>query len=115
MVNELVFTNNFTIMSSFFLAVEKALEESAGQYCVGDELSIADCCLIPQLYAARRFVSILYSFIYLNDYFLSRYNVDLTVYPIMTAIEERLNTIPAFKDAHPNEQPDFPEPENQKS
>ncbi len=39
----------------------------------------------------------------------------MTVYPIMTAIEERLNTIPAFKDAHPNEQPDFPEPENQKS
>jgi hypothetical protein len=33
----------------------------------------------------------------------------------MTAIEERLNAIPAFKDAHPNEQPDFPGPENQKS
>ncbi|CAF3370285.1 unnamed protein product [Rotaria sp. Silwood1] len=35
-------------------AVEKALEESAEQYCVGNQLSIADCCLIPQLYHARR-------------------------------------------------------------
>lgn len=36
------------------IAVEKALEESAGRYCVGDDVSIADCCLAPQLYNARR-------------------------------------------------------------
>ncbi|CAF1465761.1 unnamed protein product [Rotaria sordida] len=72
-------------------AVEKSLEESAGKYCVGDELSIADCCLVPQLYNARRF------------------NVDLTAYPIMTAIETKLNLLPAFKEAHPNRQPDYPE------
>jgi len=36
------------------LAVEKALEQSAGRYCVGDEVSMADCCLVPQLYNARR-------------------------------------------------------------
>ncbi|CAF1147198.1 unnamed protein product [Adineta steineri] len=71
-------------------ALEKALEESAGRYCVGDEVSIADCCLVPQIYNARRF------------------NVDLTPYPIMTAIDERLSHIPAFKQAHPNQQPDFP-------
>ncbi|CAF4785983.1 unnamed protein product [Rotaria sp. Silwood1] len=78
-------------------AVEKALEESAGQYCVGDQISIADCCLVPQLYNARRF------------------KVDLTPYPIMTAIEERLNELPAFKEAHPNRQSDCPEEEKLKS
>ncbi|UJR30708.1 hypothetical protein I4U23_018228 [Adineta vaga] len=78
-------------------AVEKALEESAGRYCVGDEVSIADCCLVPQLYNARRF------------------NVDLTAYPLMTAIEERLSALPAFTDAHPDRQPDFPGDGNQKS
>ncbi|CAF1056302.1 unnamed protein product [Adineta ricciae] len=71
-------------------AVEKVLEESAGRYCVGDEVSLADCCLVPQLYNARRF------------------NVDLANYPIMTAIEERLSALPAFQKAHPDCQPDFP-------
>ncbi|CAF5116525.1 unnamed protein product, partial [Rotaria sp. Silwood1] len=80
-----------------YLAVEKALEESAGQYCVGDQISIADCCLVPQIYNARRF------------------KVDLTPYPIMTAIEERLNELPAFKEAHPNRQSDCPEEEKLKS
>jgi len=37
-----------------------------------------------------------------------RFNVDLSVYPLMTAIEERLNQLPAFKQAHPNQQPDCP-------
>ncbi|CAF3030416.1 unnamed protein product [Rotaria sp. Silwood2] len=72
-------------------AVEKALEESAGKYCVGDRVTIADCCLPPQLYNARLF------------------KVDLTAYPIMTAIEERLNELPAFKEAHPNRQSDYVE------
>ncbi|CAF3720865.1 unnamed protein product [Rotaria sp. Silwood1] len=78
-------------------AVEKALEESAGQYCVGDQISIADCCLVPELYFARLF------------------KVDLTAYPIMTAIEERLNELLEFKAAHPNRQQDCPEEEKLKS
>ncbi|CAF1307002.1 unnamed protein product [Rotaria magnacalcarata] len=75
-------------------ALEKALEESAGKYCVGDQVTIADCCLVPQLYNARRF------------------KVDLTPYPLMTAIDERLNELSAFKDAHPNCQVDYPGEEN---
>lgn len=35
-------------------AVEKLLTTSAGKYCVGDEITMADCCLVPQLYNARR-------------------------------------------------------------
>lgn len=32
-----------------FKAVEKLLSQSAGKYCVGDEITFADCCLIPQV------------------------------------------------------------------
>lgn len=39
---------------------------------------------------------------------LFRFKVDLSVYPLMTAIEERLNQLPAFKAAHPSQQPDCP-------
>lgn len=37
-----------------FDAVEKLLSSSAGKFCVGDEITMADCCLIPQVYNARR-------------------------------------------------------------
>jgi maleylacetoacetate isomerase len=35
-------------------AFEKEVNKYCGLYCVGDEISIADLCLIPQLYNARR-------------------------------------------------------------
>lgn len=37
-----------------FRAVEKLLSTSAGKFCVGDEISMADCCLVPQVFNARR-------------------------------------------------------------
>ena len=33
-------------------AIEALLAESAGKYCVGDEITLADVFLAPQLYAA---------------------------------------------------------------
>lgn len=47
-------------------------------------------------------------FVYLFLFCVFRFNVDLTPYPLMVAIEERLNQLPAFKNAHPNHQPDYP-------
>lgn len=42
-------------------------------------------------------------------FFLSfSFKVDLSSYPLITAIEEKLNQLPAFKNAHPNCQPDYP-------
>lgn len=38
-----------------FEAIEKLLAGSAGKYCVGDEITLADCCLAPQVYNARRY------------------------------------------------------------
>lgn len=36
-------------------AMERVAQQTAGQYCVGDTPTVADICLIPQLYNARRF------------------------------------------------------------
>ncbi|KAA0185712.1 Maleylacetoacetate isomerase MaiA [Fasciolopsis buskii] len=41
-------------ISRGFRALEKELETLAGRYCVGDELSMADLCLAPQVYNAHR-------------------------------------------------------------
>lgn len=54
----------------------------------GDAPTLADCYLVPQLYSARRF------------------NVDLTPFPALTAIEDRALSHPAFAAAHPDRQPD---------
>jgi maleylacetoacetate isomerase len=37
-----------------FKAIEKLLFTCAGKYCVGDEITLADCCLVPQVYNAHR-------------------------------------------------------------
>ena len=44
----------------FFLsgltAIEKLLDTNAGEYCVGDQVTFADCCLVPQVYNGRMYV-----------------------------------------------------------
>ena len=65
------------------------LEAIAGTpYMFGEAVTMADLCLVPQLYNARRFA------------------VDLTPYPRLTAIEARLLALPAFDKARPENQPD---------
>src|SRR5688572_32803705 len=59
-----------------------------GRYCFGDALSLADVCLVPQVYNARRF------------------NCDLTPYPTLVAISTHLESLPAFDTARPEVQPD---------
>jgi maleylpyruvate isomerase len=65
------------------------LEATAGApYLCGDAVTMADLCLVPQMYNARRF------------------GVDLTPYPKLVAIEARLLVLPAFERALPENQPD---------
>ena len=61
---------------------------SGGRYCFGDSLSLADVCLVPQMYNARRF------------------NCDLTPYPTLVRVAEGLEREPAFARAAPELQPD---------
>ena len=70
-------------------AVESAVAANADRrYCVGAQLSVADVCLVPQLYNARRF------------------DVDLAPFPRLLEVEAHLQTLPPFVAAHPDAQPD---------
>ncbi|XP_059482275.1 probable maleylacetoacetate isomerase 2 [Neocloeon triangulifer] len=80
-----------TWITKGFQAVEKVLESTSGKYCVGDEITLADCCLIPQTFNARGYL------------------VDMTQFPNIVRIDNELKDHPAFKAAHPFSQPDCPD------
>ena len=69
-------------------AVEQMVAETAGDYCVGDAPCLADCYLVPQMFAAARF------------------GVDVSGLSRMNEIYERCLKHPAFEKAHPLNQPD---------
>jgi maleylacetoacetate isomerase len=73
-----------------FGPLESMIARSAGEFCVGDFPSLADLCLVPQVYNARR------------------YQCDLEPYPIIRRIDERCREIEAFERAAPERQPDAP-------
>ena len=76
-------------ISTGLAAIERHAVESAGTYLVGDDVSIADVYLVPQLYAARRF------------------GADVEAYPTLLRIEKACAALPAFQRAHASAQPDF--------
>lgn len=59
-----------------------------GRFCHGDSPGLADCCLVPQLFNARRF------------------ECDLSSYPTLLAVERACNELPSFREAAPERQPD---------
>jgi maleylpyruvate isomerase len=70
-------------------ALERHAVEGAGAFLVGDQVSIADVYLVPELYVARRF------------------GVELEPYPTLLRVEKACEALPAFQKAHANAQPDF--------
>jgi len=71
-----------------FDALEPLVAKHGGRFAFGDAPTIADCCLIPQVYSARRF------------------EVDLTPWPAIVGVDARAAEHPAFIAAHPDQQPD---------
>ena len=67
-------------------ALERMAKAGAGRFIFGDQPTIADVCLVPQLFNARRF------------------NVPLDEYPTLLRAEENANQIEAFAAAHPDRQ-----------
>lgn len=59
-----------------------------GTFCHGDSPTLADCCLIPQVFNAQRF------------------QMDLAAYPTIERIHARCAELPAFISAHPQQQLD---------
>lgn len=66
-----------------FQAIEAVLAEHAGAFCCGDRPTLADLCLVPQVYNARR------------------YACDLGPYPTIRAVDQRCREIEAFARAAP--------------
>ena len=94
LVNELGVTDQQKLawvhhwMDLGFTSIEKQLASSAGQYCFGDQLTIADICLVPQVYNALRF------------------GLNMSKYPLIDRICKRCNMIDAFIKALPENQED---------
>lgn len=65
-----------------------AASRYTGAYCVGDRPGLADICLVPQVYNARR------------------YAVDLAPFPNIVRIADYAAQHPAFQAAAPENQPD---------
>jgi maleylpyruvate isomerase len=71
-----------------FDAIERRLvrDEMAGRFCHGDAPTMADVCLVPQVFNARRFA------------------VDLAPYPRIVGIDAACRDLPAFQGAAPERQ-----------
>jgi maleylacetoacetate isomerase len=76
------------VIAEGFASLEIMLKETGGTYCFGDTLTMADICLIPQVYNANRF------------------GLSLEAYPTIVGIHTRLLAVEALKAAHPDEMPD---------
>lgn len=63
-------------------------EEPRGDFCFGETPSVADICLVPQIFSADRF------------------GVDMSRYPRLMSVYETCAALTAFADAHPSKQPD---------
>lgn len=67
-----------------FAALETLAAPRAGRFLFGDAPTLADICLVPQLYNARRFA------------------VPLDAYPLLVRADAEANRVDAFAAAHPD-------------
>lgn len=79
------------MMTNRFGQLELILKETSGKFCVGDEITMADLCLLPQVYNANR------------------YKVDVSQFPLISRLAKSLGEIPEFARGKPENQPDCPD------
>jgi maleylacetoacetate isomerase len=79
-------------IGSGFKALEQRVQHTSGdgRHMFGSEVTLADLCIVPQMYNAHR------------------YQVDVEPYPALRAICAHLEALPAFARAAPRAQPDAP-------
>jgi len=78
-------------ISNGLQVAETLAARTSGKYCFGDEVTLADVFLIPQLFSAHRF------------------KVNTDAYSTLRKIADNCSKLPAFQKAHPFVQPDTPE------
>ncbi|HEX5129475.1 MAG TPA: maleylacetoacetate isomerase [Usitatibacter sp.] len=71
-----------------FAALESQLAGRPSTYCCGDTVTLADVCLVPQVFNAKRL------------------DVDLAPYARIRAVFDACMSLSAFADAQPSRQPD---------
>jgi maleylacetoacetate isomerase len=69
-----------------FDALEQMLDANAGDFCFGDQVSLADISLVPQVYNAHRF------------------ECDMSRYPNINRVNENCIQLKPFMMAHPDQQ-----------
>ena len=72
-------------------AYEALASKVAGTFSVGDEVTLADVCLVPATWSAARF------------------GIDIQNYPTIARVVARMEDEDAVKKAHWRNQPDTPE------
>jgi maleylacetoacetate isomerase len=78
----------FTALERWVAKLSRDVPADGQLYCHGSQVSLADVCLVPQMYNARRF------------------NIDLAPYPRLVSICRHLEGLPAFAAARPEAQGD---------
>ena len=68
-----------------FKSIEKILEKTASPFCFGQEVTLADLCLIPQVYNAKRFF------------------VSMTEFPKIEKIYNNCLRTKACQESHPDQ------------
>ncbi|KAJ8450151.1 hypothetical protein Cgig2_033345 [Carnegiea gigantea] len=81
------------VIEKGFTALEKLLKDCAGSYSTGDEVSMADVFLAPQISVA-----------------ISRFQIAMSKFPTLSKIHESCKALPAFQASLPEKQPDYPDP-----
>ena len=71
-----------------FAAIDRQLSGRDARYCAGDTPTLADVCLVPQVFNSKRV------------------DVDLAPYPRIRQVFDALMEVPAFAQAQPSRQPD---------
>ena len=71
-----------------FDALEALIAQHGRGWAFGDQPGLADCFLVPQIFSARRF------------------EIDVSAWPRIAAIDAMAAAHPAFQAAHPANQPD---------
>jgi len=75
--------DGFAMMEAFLLE-----NGNSGKHCFRDQVTMADCCLVPQVFNAQR------------------YQCDLKPFPTVMRIHEQCMNLPAFLEAQPSRQAD---------
>jgi maleylacetoacetate isomerase/maleylpyruvate isomerase len=78
----------FTALERWVGTYASGIPAEGQLYCYGSQVTLADVCLVPQMFNARRFA------------------VELAPYPRLVSICRHLEALPAFAAARPEVQPD---------